>query len=291
MRIAFLGLGLMGAPMALNLVQAGHALSVWNRSAGKAAPLAEAGARVADTPAAAAEGAELLCLCMTDAKAVEAVAFGEGGLAGAARGLTLVDFSSVDPEKTRALAARWAEETGGEWIDAPVSGGVPAAEAGTLTIMAGGTEAGFAAARPALEAVSARATLMGPVGAGQATKLANQIIAGCTMAIVAEAVAFAEANGIDATRLAPALQGGFADSKPFQIFGPRMAARVHEPVYGTSRMMLKDLDTVREAAKSAGALLPMTSTAAELLRATGLRDGLDRDISALIEVFAGPKAG
>jgi len=287
-KVAFLGLGLMGAPMARRLAGAGANLMVWNRSREKAAPF-EGKAAIADTPAEAAKGAELVCLCLTDARAVEAVVFGPGGLAEVAGLTRVIDFSSIRPDTTRDIAARLKEKTGAGWIDAPVSGGVPGAEQGTLAIMAGGAESDIAAAKPLVQPMCARFTHMGPVGAGQTTKLANQIIAGCTITIVAEAVNFAERAGIDATKLFEALGGGFADSKPFQIFGPRMAARDYEKPLGTARLMLKDLDTVRDTAKPVDAMLPMTSTAAELLRSTETRDLLDADISALIEMYAGAR--
>lgn len=284
--IAFLGLGLMGAPMARRLADAGVDLTVWNRSREKAAPF-EGKARIAETPADTARGAELVCLCLTDAKAVEAVVFGPGGLV-EVEGLTrVIDFSSIRPDTTRDIAARLKDATGAGWIDAPVSGGVPGAEQGTLAIMAGGVEEDVAVAAPLVDPLCDRFTHMGPVGAGQTTKLANQIIAGCTITIVAEAVNFAERAGIDASKLFEALGGGFADSKPFQIFGPRMAARDYAKPLGTSRLMLKDLDTVRDTARPVDAMLPMTATAAELLRSTAAQDLLDADISALIEMYAG----
>ena len=284
--IAFLGLGLMGAPMARRLAEAGVDLTVWNRSPEKATPF-EGIARIAETPADAARGAEFVCLCLTDAKAVEAVVFGPGGLV-EVEGLTrVIDFSSIRPDTTRDIAARLKEATGAGWIDAPVSGGVPGAEQGTLAIMAGGSDEDVAIAAPLIDPLCDRFTHMGPVGAGQTTKLANQIIAGCTITIVAEAVNFAERAGINASKLFEALGGGFADSKPFQIFGPRMAARDYEKPLGTSRLMLKDLDTVRDTARPVDAMLPMTATAAELLRSTAAQDLLDADISALIEMYAG----
>lgn len=286
--IAYLGLGLMGAPMARRMAEAGADLAVWNRSAAKAAPF-EGIARIAASPAEAAAGADLVCLCLTDASAVEAVVFGPGGLAEVAGLKRVVDFSSIKPDVTRDVAARLKAKTGAGWVDAPVSGGVPGAEQGTLAIMAGGSDDDVAATEPHLKSVCARFTHMGPVGAGQTTKLANQIIAGCTIAIVAEAINFAESAGIDATKLNTALSGGFADSGPFRVFGPRMAARDYENPIGSARLMLKDLDTVRETARDSGAILPMTSTAVEMLRATGTRGLLDSDISALIEIYAGDR--
>lgn len=285
-RVAFLGLGLMGAPMARRLAEAGTDLVVWNRSREKTTPFRGA-AEIAETPMTAARGADAVFLCLTDAEAVEAVVFGPGGLAEADRLNRIVDFSSIPPDRTRAIARRVAEATGAGWVDAPVSGGVPGAEQGTLAIMAGGDEGDVEAVRPLVAPLCARFTHMGPVGAGQVTKLANQIIAGCTIAIVAEAIAFAEAAGIDATRLPEALAGGFADSTPFRLFAPRMAARDYSNPIGSSRLMLKDLDAVHEAGRKVDAVLPMSSVAAELFRATARLGLADENIAALVEVLAG----
>jgi 3-hydroxyisobutyrate dehydrogenase len=287
-RIAFLGLGLMGAPMARRLAEAATDLVVWNRSREKTEPF-EGMANIAATPAEAAHGADLVCLCLTDAAAVEAVVFGSGGLVEVGGLKRVIDFSSIRPDTTRDIAERLRDRTGAGWIDAPVSGGVPGAEQGTLVIMAGGAVADVEAAKALTAPLYSRFTHMGPVGAGQTTKLANQIIAGCTIAVVAEAVNFAERAGIDAAKLFEALAGGFADSKPFQIFGPRMVARDYEKPLGTNRLMLKDLDTVRDTARGLEAMLPMSATAGELYRSTGAQDLLDADISALIEMFAGSR--
>lgn len=285
-RIAFLGLGLMGAPMARRLAEAGTDLVVWNRSREKAVPFRDI-ARIAETPMAAARETDAVFLCLTDADAVEAVVLGPAGLAEAGQLNRIVDFSTISPDRTRTIAGRIAEATGAAWVDAPVSGGVPGAEQGTLTIMAGGAAADVEAVRPLMAPLCARFTHMGPVGAGQVTKLANQIISGCTIAIVAEAIAFAEAAGIDATRLPEALAGGFADSAPFRLFAPRMAARDYSRSIGSSRLMLKDLDAVREAGRKVDAVLPMSSLAAELYRATARHGLADEDIAALVEVLSG----
>lgn len=171
------------------------------------------------------------------------------------------------------------------WVDAPVSGGTPAARAGTLTIMAGGSAADFARAEPLLAPLAARVTHMGPVGSGQATKLVNQILAGGMMALTAEAVNFARAAGIDPTRLPEALAGGFADSRPFQLLAPRMAEGRFDDPLGTVAMMLKDLDTV--AANAAGrAALPMTDAARALMREACDQGRADQDISTIILTLA-----
>ncbi|MEL6235381.1 MAG: NAD(P)-dependent oxidoreductase [Pseudomonadota bacterium] len=281
-RIGFAGLGLMGLPMALRLVEAGHAVTVWNRSAEKAAPAVAAGARPAESPAALAAGADVVMACLTDARAVEAVLFGPQGIGAVTGPRLFVDFSSMDPALTRDFAARLAAANGMGWVDAPVSGGTPAAKEGRLTIMAGGSEADFARAAPLMSPLAARVTHMGPVGTGQMTKLVNQIISGCTMAVVAEAVNFAQAAGVDATRLTEALAGGFADSAPFQLLAPRMAARRFEDPLGTVAMMLKDLDTVAEQGSAHRAALPMTSQARALMQAAVAAGRAGEDISTIV---------
>ena len=280
-RIGFLGTGLMGLPMVLRLLDAGFAVTVWNRTAEKAVPAVVAGATMAKTPAALAGRSDVVMGCLTDAKAVEAVVFGEGGIASVTAPSVFVDFSSMDPGLTRSFAARLKTANGMGWLDAPVSGGTPAANAGTLTVMAGGTVADVARLEPLMAPLAQRVTHMGPVGAGQMTKLVNQIISGGTMALVAEAIAFAEQANVDTTKLTEALAGGFADSKPFQLLAPRMAARAFENPLGTVAMMLKDLDTVARVGGD-GAQLPMTTTARALLERTASMGHAEDDISTLV---------
>lgn len=284
-RIGFIGLGLMGQPMAARLLAAGHALTVWNRTSAKADALVGKGAERAETPGAVAAVTDVVCLNLTDTRAAEAVLFGADGIATSTGAGLVVDFSTIPPETTKALAARLKETNGMDWIDAPVSGGVPGAEAGTLTIMAGGPIAAFDHIRPILDAVAGRVTHMGETGAGQATKLVNQIISGCTMAVVAEAVAFAERSGIDAHKLTEALAGGFADSRPFQIFAPRMAASTFDDPLGTTDTMIKDLDVVARVGGDLGARLPLTETALSVMQASAAKGNGTLDIAAIVEEF------
>ena len=285
--IGYLGLGLMGLPMVMRLLAAGYRVIVWNRSQAKTEPAVAAGAVAKRSPAEVAGDSDYLFMCMTDADAVEAVIFGPGGVASADGPKLVVDFSSIAPERTRSIAARLKAEKNIGWIDAPVSGGTPAAKAGTLTVMAGGAEADLESVRPVLESLAQNITLMGPTGAGQTTKLVNQVISGCTMAVVAEAINLAERAGVDATRLADALRGGFADSKPFQLLAPRMAHRAFDDPLGTVNMMLKDLDVVGALGQRSDAILPLTSAASEMLRATVNRGHGEDDISTIILTFAG----
>lgn len=285
-RIGFIGLGLMGGPMARRVAEAGWDLTVWNRTAAKADPVVAAGGRVGESPRAVAEAVDHLFLCLMDAASLEAVIFGPDGVAEAeGAGKIVVDFSTNHPDTAREVAARLKAANGMGWIDAPVSGGAPGADAGTLAIMAGGDEAAIEAVRPAVEAFSARFTRMGDVGAGQTTKLVNQIISGCTMAVVAEAVAFARKTGVDAGRLTEALAGGFADSKPFQIFGPRMASDAHEPVLGATDTMIKDLKLVADVGGRAGAKTPLAMTALSIMQESADAGEGGMDISAIIRRF------
>jgi 3-hydroxyisobutyrate dehydrogenase len=193
----------------------------------------------------------------------------------------------MNPNVARRLHNRAAADTDLGWIDAPVSGGVPAAREGTLIVFAGGKEVDIQRARIYFEVVSRRVMHMGPSGAGQLTKLCNQLIAGVNFMAIAETFALARRAGIDVEKLTDAFEGGFADSRPLQIFGPRMACHCFEPKQGGIDLMLKDLDTVQQIAREVGATTPISSLAAALYRSVGTRqDGdMEADISALIKIF------
>jgi 3-hydroxyisobutyrate dehydrogenase len=277
-KLGYLGLGLMGIPMTRRLLNAGHDVTVWNRSAGKAAGLVEAGAVLAATPREVVAKASVVFMCLTDAPAVEQVVFGRDGLASADGAAKLVvDFSSIHPDAARAIAARLKEANDMGWIDAPVSGGTKGAEEGTLAVMAGGDAADIERVRPYVLAMARRLTHMGPTGAGQTTKLCNQIISGCSMAVLAEATRLASNAGIDASKLPEALAGGFADSIPLQLFVPRMAQGIHSPPLGHIASILKDLDTVVEVAHDTSTPVPMTALAAQLFRMAKAARGADAD--------------
>ena len=277
-RLGYLGLGLMGTPMTHRLLKAGYQVTVWNRSENKVAPLAEAGARRAATPCDVMTGSDIVFMCVTDAAAVEEVIFGARGLAAApGAGKLVVDFSSIHPDAARDLARRLKEANGAGWIDAPVSGGSKGAEEGTLAIMAGGEAADIERVRPYVLAMARRFTHMGPTGAGQTTKLCNQVIVGCAMAVLAEATRLAVNSGIDANRLPEALAGGFADSIPLQLFVPRMVQGIHSPPLGHIATMLKDLDTVADVAQTTSTPVPMASLAGQLFRLAKAARGADAD--------------
>jgi 3-hydroxyisobutyrate dehydrogenase len=277
-RLGYLGLGLMGFPMTRRLLNAGYEVAVWNRSAGKAAALVEAGAQPAASPREMATTATIVFMCVTDAAAVEKVVFGPDGLAASpGDGKLVVDFSSIHPDKARAIAARLKAANGMGWVDAPVSGGTKGAEEGTLAVMAGGDAADIERVRPYVLAMARRLTHMGPTGAGQTTKLCNQVIVGCAMAVLAEATRLATNAGIDAGRLPEALAGGFADSIPLQLFVPRMVQGIHSPPLGHIATMLKDLDTAADVARTTSSPVPMTTLAGQLFRLAKAARGAHAD--------------
>lgn len=287
MKLGYIGIGLMGRPMTLRLLAAGHEVAVWNRSKDKLAPVVEKGAKAVDSPAAVARSADIIMMCVTDQKAAEAVLFGEDGVeSGGAPGKLVVDFSSIAPDSARAFAERLAAKRMG-LVDAPVSGGVPGAEKGTLAIMAGGRAEDIERVRPIILHMAQRFTRMGDSGAGQATKLCNQVIVGSLLPVIAEAIRLAEAAGVDAKMLPEALKGGFADSLPLQIFGARMAARNFEPPLGANATMLKDLENAATVARQFGVPLPMARTAAELYRLLEAQGKAEKDPAVLVDLLSG----
>ena len=283
--LGYIGLGLMGRPMALRLLAAGYQVTVWNCSRDKLAPAVERGARPAASPADVARAADIIMMCVTDQRAAEEVIFGSSGIStGSSSGKLVIDFSSIAPASARAFAAQ-LEIQGIGMIDAPVSGGIVGAENGTLAIMAGGKAEHVERVRPVVMHLAQRFTRMGDSGAGQVTKLCNQVIVGSLFPVIAEAVRLAEAAGVDARALPEALKGGFADSLPLQIFGARMAARAFEPVLGTNSVMLKDLKNAATVAKEHGLPLPMASEAVERYQMLVAQGNGDKDASTLIELL------
>jgi len=286
--LGYIGVGLMGKPMVLRLLAAGYTVSVWNRSAEKLKPVLEQGGRAVGSAAEVARAADIVMMCVTDQNAAEVVLFGPDGIAaGGAPGKLVVDFSSIAPASARAYAERLRKEAGMGLVDAPVSGGVPGAEQGTLAIMAGGSTEDFARAKPVVAQLSSRFTHMGASGAGQATKLCNQIIVGCLFPVLAEAIRLAESAGVDAAKLPEALKGGFADSVPLQVFGPRIARRAYDPPIGEVATLLKDLENAAAVAREAGVPLPMARSASELYRMLKVLRPEGAEPTMLIELLAG----
>lgn len=286
-RLGYLGLGLMGTPMTRRLLKAGHRVTVWNRSEGKVAPLVADGAQRAATPRNVIESSDIVFMCLTDATAVEEVIFGVDGLAAVpGAGKLVVDFSSIHPDAARDLAKRLKAANGAGWIDAPASGGTKGADEGTLAIMAGGDAGDVDRVRPYVLAMARRLTHMGPIGAGQTTKLCNQVIVGCAMAVLAEATRLAVNAGIDANRLPEALAGGFADSIPLRLFVPRMVQGIHSPPLGHIATMLKDLDTVADVAQATATPVPMAALAGQLFRLAKAARGAEADALEIYKLSA-----
>jgi 3-hydroxyisobutyrate dehydrogenase len=277
--LGFIGTGRMGLPMTSRLIAAGHNVYVCDLDSDKMIAAEKAGAKAAKHPAEVAERAEIVFLCLTDGAAVEQVVFGSNGVA-SVRGpqKVVVDLSSIHPDNTRAMAARLKVANGMAWIDAPVSGGPKGAAEGTLAVMAGGQEAEIERVRPYVLAMGQRLTRMGDVGAGQTTKLCNQIIAACSMVVLAEATRLAADAGIDAARLPEALAGGYADSIPLQLFVPRMANDVDEPRIGPVSIILKDLDMIADVARAHSTPLPMAGLAAQMFRLLKAARGPQADV-------------
>jgi 3-hydroxyisobutyrate dehydrogenase len=290
-KVAFLGTGLMGNPMVHCLLRAGIEVRVWNRTPDKLLDLVAAGAKSAPTPALASEGVDAVCLCLANLAAAESVLFGADGVASCPQPTSLVvDFSSLGPQHTTRIAGQMHQQCGTAWVDAPVSGGVPGATHGKLVVFCGGTESDISRLSSIFAALAQRVTRVGDVGAGQTLKLCNQLIVSSNLLAIAEAIALARASGIDANLLPGALAGGFADSIPLQVFGPRMAAGLTQPVLGAIALMLKDCRAIDELARSNDLQLPLVETTlAAYQRAVGL--GLsNEDISSLITLYSGAKA-
>ena len=283
--IAFLGIGLMGFPMARNLLQAGFQVTAWNRSADKAAALEAFGGSVAASPEQSVHEADVIITMLSDGPAVADMLFNQGIAESVQRGATFIDMSSIKPSEARDHAARLAG-LGIEALDAPVSGGTKGADLATLAIMAGGSRQAFDRAEKVLKAMG-RPTFVGPSGCGQIAKLANQGIVAITIGAVAEAILLAEQAGLEKGALRQALSGGFADSIILQQHGQRMEDRNFVPG-GKSAFQLKDLRNLLDAAQSLGVKLPLASMQAERFGTlVDELDGPDLDHSALwLELMA-----
>ena len=274
--------------MSRRLIKAGHDVTVWNRSAAKAAALVEAGAKAAEIVRATwlPPPASSSCASPTPTPSKRWCSAATGVAETPGSGKLVVDFSSIHPDAARAIAARLKAANGMGWIDAPVSGGTMGAEEGTLAVMAGGDAADIERVRPYVLAMARRLTHMGPIGAGQTAKLCNQVIVGCAMAVLAEATRLAVNAGIDAGRLPEALAGGFADSIPLQLFVPRMVQGIHSPPLGHIATMLKDLDTVVDVARSTSSPVPMSALAAQLFSLAKAARGADADALEIYKLSA-----
>lgn len=279
----FIGLGTMGQPMALNLCKAGVPLSVFNRTVARAGPLAEAGARVVETPAEVARQSQVVFLNLADDAALDAVLFGaEGVLAGVAPGCVVVDMGTTSITATRRFAEALAQR-GATWVDAPVSGGEAGARAGTLSIMVGAPQEIFEYLLPLFQALGQNIVHVGETGAGQVAKACNQILVSATLMGVAEAFIFARREGVDPARVRQALLGGFAYSRILEVHGQRMLDNSFVPGF-KARLHLKDLDLVADQAGRQGLSLEVAEAARQCMAALVARGAGELDSSALIHV-------
>lgn len=284
MKIGFLGLGIMGRPMALNLIKGGHQLVVWARRPASLVPLTEAGAQAGSSPADVARQVDVVISMVADAPDVAQVMHGENGVAeGAQPGLVAVDMSTIAPAAARDIATQM-QARGVDFVDAPVSGGEVGAVAGTLSIMAGGSVAAFAKAKPAFECMGKNIVHVGDSGAGQVAKACNQIVTGMGVMAVAEAMCFAKKAGADPAKVREALLGGFAYSKILENHGQRMLDRNFKPGF-KSWMHQKDLNIVMQSAHELGLMLPGSAMTAQMFNAM-VGSGLgEEDSIAVLKVL------
>ena len=284
-RIGYVGVGLMGLPMVRRLLARGYRITAFDIAPGAMQAAREAGAATVSCAAAVATDADVVLINLPTPEAVEDAVFGADGVAGAIVAPTLlVDFSTIKVAQGRAHAAHLAARTGCRWIDAPVSGGPPAAGSGSLTVMAGGDAADIERIRPLMADVAARFTHMGPAGSGLVAKMINQLIVGAGHAVMAEALVMAEAAGIDAARVPECLAGGHADGTLLQRLYPRMAVRDFAP-QGYARQLLKDLEMVSEFAGSLKAPAPMAGQALSLYRMLVHRGHAELDTAAILKLY------
>ncbi len=282
--LGFVGLGIMGRPMAANLSKGGHTVHLASRRGVPAELAALAGAVPCRSGREVAERSEVVFSMVPDSPDVEAVLFGKDGVAeGLSPGKAFVDMSSISPLATRELARR-VNALGCEYVDAPVSGGEVGARNATLTIMVGGSDAGFARVKPLLELLGKNVTHVGPNGAGQTAKVANQIVVAIAIEGVAEALVFAAKAGVDPAKVRQALMGGFASSRVLELHGERMIERRFEP---GARIALhqKDLENALSGARAMGVALPGTALAQQLFNACRAQGGAEWDHSAMVRAL------
>jgi 2-hydroxy-3-oxopropionate reductase len=287
-KVALIGAGAMGGAIGTRLIETGNQLTVFDLDAEKVATLTSLGAQSAGTAAEAASVSDVVILSLNSPKIVRIAVFGKDGeAAGAKPGTLIIDMSSIDPEATKELAADAAEK-GLRWVDSPLSGGAPKALVGQLTLMAGGSEKDVADAHRVLRHVASNYTHMGPCGAGQTTKLINQVLCGLNFLAVAEATQLALDAGVNAAKIPQALKGGRADSAILQEYMPRYVAKDYRRT-GRIDNMVKDLNGAQDLARRTNTAMPLTALCAEvhrMLTAAGLGG---EDQAALMEFFSGAK--
>src|SRR5215212_9253802 len=282
MQVGFIGLGIMGRPMAHNLIKGGHKLFVYGKRT--VPPEIREGATVLDSLRAVAEQSEVIVIMVPDTPDVQNVLFSADGVAaGLSPGKTVVDMSSISPIETKVFAAEITQK-GCDYVDAPVSGGEVGAKAASLTIMIGGSEAAFQRVKPLFELMGKNITLVGDIGAGQTTKVANQIIVALTIEAVGEALLFASKAGADPAKVRQALMGGFAASRILEVHGERMVKRTFAPGFRIE-LHQKDLNLALSSGRQLGLSLPNTATAQELFNACASHGGSAWDHSAMVRAL------
>jgi len=285
MKIGFIGLGLMGHAATKALVERGHAVAGYDILADKVEAARAHGVQAVASPAEVVSQSDVVMVSVTSTDAVGAVVFGEAGVATSdGAGKVLIDLSTTEVPATQDMAERLKSASNMGWVDAPVSGGPEAAGTGSLAIMAGGSEADMRIAEPALSELAGVLTHMGPVGSGQVTKMVNQVLVLNSYVLLAEALALAEAGGVDAAKIPAALGTGHAGSNLLQAVFPRMAERDFEP-RGYARQALKDLDMVKELAHGLKTPTPMTGQAAELFRVLVTKGHGETDGTAILKMY------
>ena len=283
-KLGFIGPGIMGQPMALNLLKAGHSVVVYGRTPARLKPLQDAGADICASPADVAKLADIIFTCVSDTPDVEAVIFGDGGIVhGAKAGSVVVDMSTISANATRDFAKR-LDARGIDMLDAPVSGGETGAIAGTLSIMVGGKEEAFARVQPYFAAMGKNIVHVGASGAGQVAKSCNQIVVAVTIEAVAEAMLLAEKSGVSGAKVREALLGGFAASKILEVHGNRMLGDDYKPGFKTT-LHRKDMGIVLENAQSLGLMLPGAILATGHLDAVMAAGEGDQDSSAIFKAL------
>lgn len=288
-RVALIGAGVMGSAIGTRLLETGNQLTVFDLDKDKIAALIAKGASASVSAAAAAQAADFVILSLNSANIVRAAVFGDNGVAAGARpGTLIIDMSSIDPESTKALASEAADHNI-TWLDCPLSGGAPKAAIGQLTVMVGGQPDAFERSKTVMDHLCANYTLMGPSGAGQTTKLINQVLCALNFVAVAEATQLALDAGVDATRIPEAIAGGRADSAILQEFMAKFARKDYT-LTGNINNMVKDLNSVQDLARATGTSMPLTAICAEIHRVLVSAGLGEADTAILMKYFEGPAA-
>ena len=283
-KLGYLGLGLMGSQMTKRLIKTGYQVTGFDPDPDKMSAAAANGVIAAASPAEVARASDIIQACVITTPALTEAIFGPGGIVeGGGADKIFVDHSTTIADKTRELAARLRAETGMRWVDAPVSGGPPAAETGELAIMVGGNDEDVIRVQPVLDTLGHN-THMGPLGTGQVTKMVNQVLVLNNFTLLAEAVTLAKNAGIDPAKVPEALKGGYADSPMFQRFFPRMIERDFNPA-GYARQVLKDLDMVIDLAQQTNSPVPMSSQSTALYRVLIAKGHSELDATAILKIY------